>query len=116
MTEIVANTLTYFTFPAVLGSALLGFLVGAFYGFQMIGPRPPTYPYSLWLVGIAFVVFIGIYNLLEQQAGVGFALGRGILWTVTCICIPVGRWGRLHLEAWRVERRTRRIRERNGTG
>lgn len=116
MNEVIANTLTYVTIPALLGSILLGFMVGAFYGFQMLGPRPPAYPFSLWLVGIAFVVFLGVYNTLEQQAGLGFALGRGFLWTVTCLAIPIGRWSRLHLEAWRVERKTRRIKARNGTG
>lgn len=113
------DVLQYVTVPSVLGSLLLGFLVGAFYGFQMIGPRPPAYPFSLWLVGIAFVVFLGVLTGLDsdlEAGGLGFAIGRGVLWTVTCLAIPVGRWSRLHLEAWRVERKTRRIRERNGTG
>lgn len=116
MSTVIANTLYYFTWAAVLGSMLLGLLIGAFYGFQMIGPRPPAYPFSLWLVGIAFVIFLGIFNTLQDQAGVGFALGRGLLWTVTCLSIPVGRWARIKVETWRTEQKIRKIRKRTPTG
>ena len=98
--------------PGLFTSATLGFMVGAFYGFPVIGDQRLAFPAMLWSVGLAFVVSLG---LLAASGETPFSfetnLARGILWTVLCLCIPAGRWIRLQLEGWRIRRRTKKLEE-----
>lgn len=97
---------------AVLGSMWLGWMIGAFYGFSLARDKPTVYPYSLWLVGLGFVVLLGVNVYLNGQGTWEFAVARAILWTIVCIFIPLGRWSRVRWEARRLTRKIRRLRGR----
>jgi hypothetical protein len=94
LAEIVTPT-------SILASALLGLLIGAFYGFILAPEKPPLYPWGLLIVGWAFISTFAVWALLfETEFQPVYHFGRAILWTVTVSCIPIGRYGR-HLIATR---------------
>lgn len=98
------------TLTGVAASVLLGAMIGALYGYALDPHHRPIYPVQLWIVGIAFIVTIALVTGLSDDpiAPVAFSIGRGILWTVTCLAIPAGRWGRMSFEEWRLRRKANR--------
>lgn len=95
-------------------SATLGLLVGAFYGFEVVSEHErPSFPIALWTVGLAFVISLGILAASDrgEPLTVEANVVRGILWTVLCACIPLGRRIRLQYERWRIRRRTKKLQE-----
>lgn len=104
----------YVLSPAIVTSATLGFMVGALYGFPIVGESRLVFPYTLWTVGLAFIVSLGILAAGGNgQAPVSLesSAARGILWTVLCAAIPIGRGARIRVERWRIRRRTRKLEE-----
>lgn len=81
---------------SVATSALLGLMIGALYGYDIAPMAPLRFPWTLWSIGIAFIVMIAIFTQLSvPDTGtrlLAFAVGRGVLWTVTCLSIPLGRF------------------------
>ena len=104
--------------PAAFGgSALLGLLIGAFYGWYALGPQhPPVYPWALWAVGIAFIVMmvaLGAGGETEPGTRVRYALefglARGVLWTTTCACLPIGRYVRYLVQLKLLQRKRTKL-------
>jgi hypothetical protein len=95
MTEFVSQVFEAVTLGSVLTSALLGILMGAFYGYYLSPNGPPLYPWPLLFIGISFVLAFGAWAYFSgapfQPA---YQLGRAILWTVTVSALPIGRLGR----------------------
>lgn len=90
---------------SIFFSVLLGFMIGCFYGYPLNRSAAPVFPWSLWVVGIAFVIGLGVWAVLS---GVGQAepqISRMVLWTAVCVGIPTGRFLRLRWEVFRVKRR-----------
>ena len=79
---------------------LLGFLIGAFYGYTLNPEGPPVYPKSLLLVGYAFIVTFAAWAVLTNSPTFDAIqqIGRSVLWTVMVSSIPIGRYTR-HLLA-----------------
>lgn len=103
--------------PALFTTASLGLMVGAFYGFPAVGDRRrPEFPAQLWTVGLAFVVALAILGLF-READAPFSLegslARAALWTLLCVCIPIGRGARIYLRAWTIRRRTKTLQKKN---
>lgn len=88
---------------AIASFALLGLLIGAFYGFELNRDLPPIFPRTLLIVGWLFIGTFIVWSLFGTDVAfqVVYQVGRGILWTITCAAIPIGRYGR-HL----LDRRT----------
>lgn len=88
LSEIVTPT-------SLMANVLLGLIIGAFYGYTLKPEGPPMYPVALVLVGWAF---LATFTAWAYFTGADFQpiyqFGRGILWTVTCSCIPIGRYAR----------------------
>lgn len=93
------------TVASVASSVLFGMMIGAFYGYTLSPSGRLIYPFSLWAVGLGFIVTLAIFTVSTQLAtSPGFSVGRAVLWTVTCVSIPVGRWLRFRFEEWRTQR------------
>lgn len=115
-------TLTIFwefvTPAAVLASILFGYSVGAFYGFKLSHDKPIVYPYALWIVGLGFVTLLGFVAYsdrgLRGEMWIEFTLARGVLWTILCLFIPIGRMSRVRYETWRIDHKISRLHRRNG--
>lgn len=104
--------LRYVISPGLFTSALLGILVGALYGFQTIGEAKLSFPIALWTVGLAFVVSLGILAATEETPiTLEASVARGLLWTILCLAIPVGRGIRIRFERWRIRRATKKLEE-----
>lgn len=103
---------------AFFTSALLGLLIGAFYGYQLVHYDVPLkYPVALWAVGVMFVGVMAVLAVLGPEPPphpVEFGMARSLLWTVTCGSIPIGRFLR-HLGDVALLRHKRRKVE-NGNG
>lgn len=83
------------TISSLFGSFLLGVVIGAFYGYELEPFRPPHYPIRMWAVGVAFIVFFTVWSVASQAPFQPiYQVGRGILWTVVCAAIPIGRFTR----------------------
>ena len=79
---------------------LLGFLIGAFYGYPLNPEGPPVYPKALLIVGYAFIVTFTAWAFITASPtfdGIQ-QIGRSVLWTVMVSSIPIGRYTR-HLLA-----------------
>ena len=104
---------------AFLSSTLLGLLIGAFYGWYVIGPdHPPVYPVALWLIGVAFIallVVLALFDRSEPRYPIEFGSARAVLWTATCGAIPMGRLGRHLIEVRILRRKRKALEEQNGT-
>ena len=101
MTEFVAAVFEAVTVGSVFTSALLGVLIGAFYGYYLDPDRIPRFPFPLLFVGWAFVVAFAVFGLLNQEKAPfqpAYQVARAVLWTITCSAIPIGRYSR-HLLA-----------------
>lgn len=100
MTEFVSQVLEAVTLGSVFASALLGVLIGAFYGYYLSPSGPPLYPWPLLVIGCSFVLVFGLWSYFSgapfQPA---YQLGRAILWTVTVSALPIGRYGRYLLQS-----------------
>lgn len=99
---MIAGILELVTPVSVASSALLGAMIGALYGYEIAPTVRPRYPVTLWTIGLAFIALITIVTLMtvdvtDPNRSLAFAVGRSILWTITCAAIPGGRWlrGRL---------------------
>ena len=107
MTEFAAQVFEAVTLGSVLSSALLGILIGGFYGYYLSPSGPPLYPWPLLIIGISFLFVFGLWAYVDgapfQPA---YQFGRGILWTVTVSALPIGRYGR-YLFATMIERQRR---------
>lgn len=107
MSEFIDQVAQVVTVGSVLSSALLGILIGAFYGYYLAPERPPMFPVALLLVGVAFIAVFQLWSSLANAPfQPPFSLGRAILWVVTVSAIPIGRYGR-HLIDIRRHRRSR---------
>lgn len=106
ITEIVLG-------PALFTSAILGLIIGAFYGYEISGAeRRASFPTMLWTIGQAWLVSTAILGALrEAPFDLEPAIGRGILWTFLCLAIPSGLQARASLARWRIRRRRRAIEE-----
>jgi len=97
--------------PAVFSVSLLGLMVGAFYGYPLDPLRRPRFPWTLYVIGMASVVAIAIAALFDTTWRIEAQYVRAILWTLLCVCIPVGRFLRQRVEMWRMDRRIRKHHE-----
>lgn len=98
---------------AFLSSALLGLMLGAFYGYYVIPEHvPQRYPVALWVVGVLFVFVLAIVSAMGTDPFVfplEFGAARALLWTVCCASIPIGRAGRHQFELRRIRFRRRHL-------
>lgn len=93
------------TLASVASSALFGAMIGAFYGYTLRQEGRHIYPFTLWAVGLGFIVVLGIFTVTTDLTTTpAYSVGRAALWTLTCAAIPVGRWLRMRFEEWRVSR------------
>jgi hypothetical protein len=97
--------------PAIFSVSILGFMVGAFYGYPLDPLRRPQFPWTLFVIGMASIVAIGIAALFDTTWRIEAQWVRAILWTLLCVMIPVGRWTRQHIERWRIGRTIRKQKE-----
>jgi hypothetical protein len=81
---------------SVAVSAGLGAAVGAFYGYELAPTVRPRFPWSLFSIGLAFIVLIAMFSVLQvSETGprlLPFAAARAFLWMVLCASIPAARW------------------------
>jgi hypothetical protein len=99
VSEFVQHVFEAVTIGSVLVAALLGMMIGAFYGYTLAPDAPPRYPFALWVVGLAFIAAFGVWAVLSAAPfQPPYQVGRGILWTVTCAAIPIGRFTRHRLQ------------------
>ena len=107
MTEFLRQVLEAVTPGSIAASALLGILIGAFYGYYLSPNGPPLYPWPLLLIGISFVFVFGLWSYLSGAPfQAPYQLGRAVLWTVTVSALPIGRYGR-HLVTEMTQRQRR---------
>lgn len=111
MSTLLPDLVTVAHAGAIATSVLLGLLIGAFYGYELVHTDvPPRYPFHLWAVGIAFVAVLAIVSVLSgKPPTLGASIGRGLLWTFTCGSIPVGRLSRGLAELRWLRHKTRRL-------
>ena len=79
---------------SIISSVLLGLMIGAAYGYELAPTLRPRYPVTLWSIGLAFIVLITMFTAFDVGAGqmaIAFGIARGLLWTLLCACIPLGR-------------------------
>jgi hypothetical protein len=90
---------------SIAASALLGLLIGAFYGYYLRPSGPPIYPFALLFIGWAFIATFTAWSVATGAVFEPvYQLGRAILWAVTCSSIPIGRYGRHLIDVWRYPR------------
>jgi hypothetical protein len=108
--EFLAGVLAVTTLASVLSSALLGLLVGAFYGWELSNVAPPVFPRQLFVVGLLSVAVLAVLSYFEAtELALDHSVGRALLWAFTCGSIPIGRYARLRWEVWWLRHRRRRI-------
>lgn len=105
---MIAAILELVTPASILSSILFGSMIGALYGYSLAPHEPTRFPWSLYTIGVAFVVLITIITLwggdvVTQRPDriVAFAVARIVLWSITCLSIPFGRG----LRSWIAKRR-----------
>ena len=102
MTDFALQFLSVATPPAIIVSALLGAMIGAFYGYELEATIPPRWPLRFWLAGLAFIVGLAVLGMLgEANARLPQQAARAVLWTFLCGAIPLGRWLRISWALWR---------------
>lgn len=98
--------------PGFFTSSMLGFIIGAFYGYDLARDLRITFPIPFWSAGLAFVVSLGILGATnEAPITPEQSIGRAVLWTILCLWIPFGRWVRVTIHLWRLRRRTKKLEE-----
>lgn len=97
---------------AVLTTATLGIFIGAFYGFELSRDARIVYPWTFWVLGVAWLVTVAILAALDPGGAYRLepSLARVVLWTVLSAGIPLGRFLRISLYSLRLRSRTRALR------
>lgn len=102
MPEFAAGFVEFFTGPALIGSAVLGVVIGAFYKWQHRDGTVAT----LAVVGMGFGAVVASVSFLTDDAhSAGNVGARGVLWLVVCVGMVAGQQARLRFEHWRLARR-----------
>lgn len=104
----------FMTLGALLGSAVFGFMVGAFYGYDLEPNHPVFFPLELWSVGAGFIVFFTLNGMLDGTLRLEPQVARLVLWSVLCLAMPFGRRLRRRLQLRAVAHRLSELSHKRG--
>ena len=99
------------TVPALVGSGVLGLMIGALYAWDTHAE-----PWTLWAVGLAFVVLQAMLGAFERDGLVSFGLGRAVLWSELAGCVWLGKHGRQWIALRTTRKRLEQLRKERDDG